>query len=193
MSAEGVLLEKVIGFVPKGENKQRIMRWHVMAGLCLINGYRNGVELGVSQGRFTSYLCATMHDMHMTAVDLWEGFDNTDKEGGQDYREWPHNEHLERFKGLCADYFPNRVRIMRMDTVKAAKFFEDESIDFVFIDADHSYEGCSRDIEAWVPKVRSRGIVAGHDFNWPTVKRAVVERLNPIARASDHVWTWVKP
>ena len=52
---------------------------------------------------------------------------------------------------------------------------EDESLDFVFIDADHSYNGVMRDVEAWAPKVRKGGMIIGHDIHFPTVKQAVEE------------------
>jgi predicted O-methyltransferase YrrM len=53
-------------------------------------------------------------------------------------------------------------------------------LDFVFIDADHSYEGCKADIEAWFPKVKPGGLLSGHDYDNPDfpefgVKRAVDE------------------
>jgi hypothetical protein len=39
-----------------------------------------------------------------------------------------------------------------------------KSLDFVFIDADHGYEGCLRDLRAWYPKVKPGGIFSGHDY-----------------------------
>ena len=71
--------------------------------------------------------------------------------------------------------------VLGMDSVKAAECVEDESLDFVFIDADHSYEGVSRDVKAWLPKVRPGGLMGGHDYANPSepcgmeVKRAVDE------------------
>ncbi|HVH71989.1 MAG TPA: class I SAM-dependent methyltransferase [Candidatus Dormibacteraeota bacterium] len=61
----------------------------------------------------------------------------------------------------------------------AAKY-EDASLDFCFIDAAHDYASVSRDIDAWAPKVKPGGILAGHDFaDWPGfgVMRAVCERF----------------
>ena len=58
----------------------------------------------------------------------------------------------------------------------------DETISVIYIDADHSYEGVKKDIEAWFPKVVPEGIVAFHDYETfsPTygVKRAVQEFCN---------------
>lgn len=54
--------------------------------------------------------------------------------------------------------------------------FEDGSVDFVFIDADHTYEGVNKDIDAWLPKMKSGGLFAGHDYDSAkSVKKAVME------------------
>jgi predicted O-methyltransferase YrrM len=58
--------------------------------------------------------------------------------------------------------------------------YKDESLDFVFIDGDHSYEGVKTDIIDWWPKVKPNGILSGDDYNYPGipgVKRAVDELL----------------
>ena len=47
---------------------------------------------------------------------------------------------------------------------KHPAFFEDERLDFVFIDANHSYEACLEDIRLWFPKVKPNGVIAGHDY-----------------------------
>lgn len=66
-------------------------------------------------------------------------------------------------------------------------------VDMVFIDGDHSYEGCTGDIQAWLPNIKPGGIIAVHDYKkhlltyneetcphprpWPGVDRAVDELL----------------
>ena len=42
--------------------------------------------------------------------------------------------------------------------------FEDESLDFCFLDANHEDPFITQDIEAWPAKVRVGGIVCGHDY-----------------------------
>ena len=62
--------------------------------------------------------------------------------------------------------------------MKAARCFLDGELDFVFIDGEHSYEAARLDIEAWWPKVRSGGLLMGHDYDrqrFPGVCRAVDE------------------
>jgi predicted O-methyltransferase YrrM len=60
-------------------------------------------------------------------------------------------------------------------SVEAAKLIPDGSLDFVFIDALHTYEAVLEDLAAWHPKVRRDGIVAGHDYRWDGVQKAVHE------------------
>ena len=63
------------------------------------------------------------------------------------------------------------------DSVAAAASYADASLDFVFIDGDHSYEGVKKDIIAWLPKVKPGGIIAGHDYaSWfPDTMRGIEE------------------
>jgi len=54
---------------------------------------------------------------------------------------------------------------------------EDQSLYFVYIDAGHSYAEVTKDLQAWIPKVKPGGWIGGHDFNYsqPGVTRAVME------------------
>jgi len=58
---------------------------------------------------------------------------------------------------------PN-LQVLRMYSHEAAEEFEDGFFDFVYIDADHTYEGAKLDIQAWYPKIRKNGILSGHDY-----------------------------
>lgn len=77
----------------------------------------------------------------------------------------------------------DRAKIVRSRSVEAAQTVPDQSCDFVFIDADHSLEGCKADIDAWAPKVKPGGWLCGHDYentNFPKfgVTQAVTEYLD---------------
>lgn len=66
------------------------------------------------------------------------------------------------------------VRLIPAMTADAAKVWS-EPIDFLYIDADHSYDGVMADLEAWVPHVRSGGLIVGDDYGnaiYPGVARA---------------------
>ena len=64
---------------------------------------------------------------------------------------------------------------IRMSSIDAASMYEDNSIDMVFIDADHEYESVMADVAAWYPKIKSGGVLAGHDLPYEPVQRAVIE------------------
>ena len=73
-------------------------------------------------------------------------------------------------------------------SVDAAAAFADNSLDAVFIDADHEYESTLADINAWRPKVKTGGIIAGHDIVWSSgVKNAVAECF-PTFRVIGNCW-----
>lgn len=82
-----------------------------------------------------------------------------------------------------------------MDSAEAADIFADGSVDFCFIDASHKEEHVSRDIEAWWPKVKSGGILGGHDWEWRSVRNAVkkfseLQRLQIVS--SGNCWKLTK-
>lgn len=83
--------------------------------------------------------------------------------------------------------FANNLRPVWKDIVVikslshlGAKYFRDLSIDFVFIDADHSLDAVRKDLKSWWPKVCRNGIMAGHDFAHPPVRQAIEEFSNLI-------------
>lgn len=79
------------------------------------------------------------------------------------------------------------VGIIDNDTVEASKEYPNGLIDAVFIDADHSYEAVKADIEAWLPKIKPGGIIAGHDIDFPSVWKAVRETL-PEFKVVNRSW-----
>jgi predicted O-methyltransferase YrrM len=74
----------------------------------------------------------------------------------------------------------------------------DHTLDFVFIDADHTYEGVCADIKAWWSKVKQGGALCGHDAahpNFPGVSKALDDIFTPDGWElfDDHVWrVWIK-
>jgi hypothetical protein len=76
--------------------------------------------------------------------------------------------------------FGNRANIIRKTSDDASLLFSDESLDFVYIDANHYREHVEKDISNWLPKVVSGGVMAGHDlFGW--------EILQIVEAAADDV------
>lgn len=70
------------------------------------------------------------------------------------------------------------IKPIREYSWEAAKYFQDKSCHFIFIDAGHSYEAVSKDLEAWYPKIKPNGIFAGHDIIGEDVQKALKEFCN---------------
>jgi len=88
------------------------------------------------------------------------------------------------------------VRLVRKTSVEAAAEARDDSLACVYIDANHSYEGVKADIAAWLPKVKSGGMIGGHDYSpksWPGVIRAVDEAFGKKISVELTVWRVTKP
>jgi hypothetical protein len=148
-----------------------------------------GVELGVKEGRFTEYLLGRFPHLYMVAVDLWQPREDSGLKGFETYREWD-------FGTIRADFdrrtrpYRGRVRALVCDTVDAASYFADGKFDFVFIDAEHTYEGVRDDIRAWRPKIKAGGILCGHDYcgKFMGVCEAVNELKEPIITGANDTW-----
>jgi len=77
----------------------------------------------------------------------------------------------------------HQARLLEMNGSHAVPFFEDGSLDLVFVDGLHD-ESVAADLLAWEPKLRPGGILVGHDFSsdWPDVPRRVLaHRCSPAA------------
>lgn len=83
--------------------------------------------------------------------------------------------------------------VVRLHSSDAAGHFTDESLDLVFIDDDHSYAGVCGSINAWLPKVRRGGILAGHDVGSRGVDRAIAELFGAnVTTGADATWIHVR-
>lgn len=90
-------------------------------------------------------------------------------------------------------FFGGRGWFVIADSVTAARGFEGRLFDFVFIDADHSYEGVMRDLRVWLPLVKAGGWIGGHDYDHPhqgEVKRVVDEFFSEESIELDVGRTW---
>ena len=114
-------------------------RWQLIAQLCRTHGLRRGVELGVREGRFTKHILLHVPGSHMTGVDSWCALPTRDQPGAETYERWP----MARYRAealALAGHFPGRCRMLEMTTDEAARVVPDSSVDFVFVDADHTEE-----------------------------------------------------
>jgi predicted O-methyltransferase YrrM len=95
----------------------------------------------------------------------------------------------DEWRGYSAEEFHDRMQdvkdfytLHQMTSDDAARLYTDGSIDFLMIDGDHSYEGVKKDLENYLPKMRSGGLIAGDDAFVADIVRAVKDaagHLNP--------------
>jgi cephalosporin hydroxylase len=166
----------------------------------MVKYYQNGahfVEIGSWYGKSSVFMAVEIansgKNIKFDCVDTWLGSAE-------------HANHENVRKGLVYDIFLRNIEPVkhiinpiRMTSLEAANLYADNSLDFVFIDADHSYEGVISDIKAWFPKVKVGGHIAGHDYNeidWPGVVKAVDEFFTGkfiIISREEGIWCHYKP
>jgi hypothetical protein len=147
-----------------------------------------GVEIGVFAGDMSVALLRGNPILHLDMVDSWEG-------DGQSYAADSGDWHAELTQA-AQDGFENHARnrvafageranVVHRRSTEAAADIPEGSRDFVFIDADHSYQGCRADIEAWHSKVKPGGWLCGHDYeNGAFPKFGVTQAVNEFVAAN---------
>lgn len=117
----------------------------------------DGVEMGVERGLYSEVLCKANPDLYLRSIDAWAVYEG--------YRD-----HVTQQK-ISEIYIDARKRLMnynctliRAFSMDAVKKFEDNTLDFVYIDGNHEYQQVVNDIAEWQKKVRVGGIISGHDY-----------------------------
>lgn len=120
----------------------------------------SGVEVGVQAGGFSSTLRSCWHGELLYLVDRWRhdpGYIDT-ANVDQDEQERLYRDVQEMFAN------DDTVHIIREGSCAAAQLFDDESLDWIYLDADHSYAAVVADLAAWWPKLKEGGVFSGHDY-----------------------------
>jgi hypothetical protein len=153
------------------------------------------VEVGAFKGKSTAFLATEIANsgkrIQFDTIDTWQGSpehaDDPDVREGRLYETFLSN------IAPVADY----VRPRRLPSVEAAQTYPDGSLDAVFLDGDHSTQAVVDDCQAWWPKLKPGGVLAGHDRDWPTVARGAKAceqlfgvKLHPVSSRS---WLMQKP
>lgn len=135
-----------------------------------------GIEIGVQNGNFSKTILDNS-DIYLYLVDAWRYF----PEGYVDKCNVDPSRHIKRMVNTTKKLLPHegRFTLIRDISINASKLFDDDFFDFIYIDANHSYESVLEDLKLWYPKVKTGGIISGHDYttDLPSidVKRAVDE------------------
>lgn len=171
-------------------------RWDFLAALMRELNLKSFVEVGCKEGRTTGHVLANVPDSTAVAIDPWVIQEPSADPKRETYKDWDFAKIEAEFWENIGEH-KNRCTMLRMTSLEAAERWHLDSPDLVFIDALHDYESVKADIEAWWPRVRPGGVLAGHDWNhqWPGVERAVAEGfdLMQVGVGPDSVWFVVKP
>lgn len=166
-----------------------------MAARCAHRFLREGmeaVEVGVMLGNHAATLLAR-NPGRLHLVDTWSFERGATRMAPGMSGEDAFLAVRERFAG------DERVRIHRRRSVDAAAQFAEQSLDFVYIDANHAFHEVVRDLAAWFPRVRIGGILSGHDYLLAGSDRTYAvhlavdrfwqgsERVEPLAFSNDWV------
>ena len=152
------------------------------------HGWKKGAEIGVLRGKTFFALLDACPELVLIGVDQWKVLPYREAECAETYQGYPMDE-LNRSVTNRAKTYGGRAKVLCGGSDYVARFIKNGSLDFVFIDADHTEAGFRRDLLAWTPKVRAGGTVLGHDWGWPTVRR-VLDELCPGWQAHDEeVWS----
>ena len=153
------------------------------------------VEIGAWKGCSTAYMAVEIinanKQINFDVIDTWKGSTehNINTEDLQEalYREFLNNtapvKHI--------------IRPIRTTSLQGSKLYEDNSIDFVFIDAGHSYVDVITDINSWFPKVKQGGFIGGHDYGhpWVEVQEAVdtfFKNIDKPFEIAEYSWLYHK-
>ncbi len=138
------------------------------------------VEVGSWLGKSAAFMAVEIENsgkqIEFVCVDPW-------LDGGPDLRDTTYFKDLQVpqvYDIFLRNIAPvqHRIKAMRMMSTEAAAWMADESVDFLMLDGDHSYEAVDADLVHWMPKMRPGGVISGDDYTWPGVERAVNERFS---------------
>jgi beta-1,4-mannosyl-glycoprotein beta-1,4-N-acetylglucosaminyltransferase len=169
-----------------------------------INSYRdlirkvpdNGIiaELGCWKGRSLSSVADIIKEKNIlvVSVDTFTG-SVSESEGMASP--------IDAAKENIRDIFDNSMlqvglipNVLQTTTHKASEQFKDNYFDFIFIDADHTYESVKQDIQDWYPKLKRGCLLAGHDCQWKGVADALTSEFGHLVLTNwDNIWFYQKP
>lgn len=157
------------------------------------------VEIGSWKGRSSCYMGVEIlnskKNIKFDCIDTWLGSKEHQDSTSNHY------EPLLQIKDGLYDLFLKNIKPLesvikpiRMASIDACKLYEDESLDFIYIDGDHDYLSVKEDINIWYPKLKNGGYIAGDDFEedaWPGVYYAINEYFNNNVTVIRDT-TWIK-
>lgn len=118
-------------------------------------GFKVGAEIGVKEGEFSEVICRA--DLKLYGIDPYLKYDDYVEPETQNSLSQAMEKADARLKGY-------NFTAIKKTSMSALSDFADESLDFVYIDGNHSFKFVTEDIFEWSKKVKKGGIISGHDY-----------------------------
>ncbi len=157
-------------------------RWNAIIDRLPKDREIQGAEIGVWRGGLSAKLLEGLPNLTLYMVDRWKCPDQDDSYANSGARiSTLQQREFDISREMATNRtkpYKDRIEILVGESSEVSKRFMDGQLDFVFIDADHSYDGVMKDLKSWVNTVKIGGWLCGHDWDHPDqgeVKRAVLD------------------
>jgi len=151
--------------------------------LTRMNLLNKGAEIGSFKGDYAHHIISNWPGT-LYMVDVWREMSDEEYNDASNMK-FHSPTYIDTIKNLKG--YEKRALMMRMDSVQASKLFPDDSLDFVYIDANHTYEHAKQDIRIWYPKVKSGGVFLGHDY---LLCASFNKDAYSKGEKNQHMWMW---
>jgi SAM-dependent methyltransferase len=158
-----------------------------------------GCEIGVAHGFNIVYFLDSLPNVKtIIAIDPFVVYDITGAKQGTPgiFLSQNNADNIREMFVKNIHPYNDRVKFIHASSQDAAADIENNSLDYIFIDGEHSYESVADDLKNYHNKVRPGGIISGHDFSWPGVQHAVFEFIADtgidLKFCDNDVWYWIK-
>lgn len=142
-------------------------REHFVSDIVKSNNLKLGAEIGVRTGRTLFHVLDNNPTTSMYAID---------------------KSIVQFYNDDVKSRYGNRIKAFEVDSRVSPDYVPDGSLDFYFIDASHTYKNVVADILAWSLKIKSNGWMIGHDIDYPSVEKAVLNTIGFYEVGPDNVW-----
>lgn len=146
------------------------------------------VEIGSFSGVSGSLFAQFFKQVH--CVDPW--LNDYDK---KDHASDPNRfdmQKIEKQFDEVSQFFSN-IKKMKMTSLEASKKFKNQSLDFVYIDGNHTYDFVKQDIQIWLPKIKKGQLICGHDYQGKF--KGTIDAVNEMLGKPDIIFpdtSWIK-
>jgi len=154
-----------------------------------------GIEIGVCRAENIFYILENCNNVNLiegidpySSFKDWNGFIFTEDIMNEFYKITLKN--IEEYK--------EKVILHKKSSREAFSLLKDDFYDYIFIDGEHTYEALSEDLKNYYSKIKTGGLVSGHDYGLPGIKQAIenflyTNKLNiNLNFCRNDVWYWVK-